>query len=448
MKRVFNIIIMSAIVLGLIGCGNSTTTSTNETETVEEEVQEVQEPIATKTEGVWNIEPIYELDNIYYPIYNFSDFQNAAIINHKDFYGPYDGGGLVATKNDLFGVLDPSGQIAVPFSYTVYQPEPYNEFGHWDKEGAELLAFNYETYKYDFPGGLGGAGIFQYYLDNNVLYGGYASFKITEIDSPKRINIYNDVLAKYMVATRYMSPGQDSRPTGIDENTSIAFIDVNNRRIAVANNNEAHYISEALGEDYRIKSFTDDVVLYMKSFYDDSTGAWLETPVYYVDTTGKAIGEFEDGLGFTEGYAAVKKGDKWGYINKNGEVVVDYIFDQATPIYEGKAWVKMDGRVGKLNVLDLLNSNTQITPELLSVQAYELSPIDYTKTRFPKLKVKVDNLNIRVSPSTNAQKYPMKAYTNFDYSYYETTEADGYTWYRVGKDQWIADNGEWIELRN
>ena len=36
---------------------------------------------------------------------------------------------------------------------------------------------------------------------------------------------------------------------------------------------------------------------------------------------------------------------------------------------------------------------------------------------------------------------PKKTYTA-----YETTQAQGYTWYRIGEDQWIAGNPDWIRV--
>ncbi len=43
--------------------------------------------------------------------------------------------------------------------------------------------------------------------------------------------------------------------------------------------------------------------------------------------------------GFSDGAAAVKKNDKWGYINKKGELIIDYKFDYAYTFYNGYAKV-------------------------------------------------------------------------------------------------------------
>lgn len=49
---------------------------------------------------------------------------------------------------------------------------------------------------------------------------------------------------------------------------------------------------------------------------------------------------YDDARGFSEGLAAVKRGDKWGYINESGEVVIDFQYDRAHSFSEGKALVE------------------------------------------------------------------------------------------------------------
>jgi len=44
--------------------------------------------------------------------------------------------------------------------------------------------------------------------------------------------------------------------------------------------------------------------------------------------------------GFSDGMVQVKKGDKWGYLNKNGELAIDAIYDKATLFNDGFAIVK------------------------------------------------------------------------------------------------------------
>lgn len=57
-------------------------------------------------------------------------------------------------------------------------------------------------------------------------------------------------------------------------------------------------------------------------------------------------------------------------------------------------------------------------------------------------------INIRSTPSTKGEKLGTFAKDKIIYAF-ETKEAEGYTWYRIGSDKWVADkNGEWIKVLN
>lgn len=51
--------------------------------------------------------------------------------------------------------------------------------------------------------------------------------------------------------------------------------------------------------------------------------------------------QYDDARNFSEGLAAVKRGDKWGYINEDGEVVIDFQYDRAHSFSEGKALIEI-----------------------------------------------------------------------------------------------------------
>ena len=57
-----------------------------------------------------------------------------------------------------------------------------------------------------------------------------------------------------------------------------------------------------------------------------------------------------DGAGnFNEGFSAVKKDGKWGYINTKGEQIIECKFDDTNYFNEGFAAVKKDGKWGYVN---------------------------------------------------------------------------------------------------
>ncbi|MFO0175197.1 MAG: WG repeat-containing protein, partial [Aphanizomenon sp.] len=67
----------------------------------------------------------------------------------------------------------------------------------------------------------------------------------------------------------------------------------------------------------------------------------------YIDRTGQFIinPQFDEADIFSEELAAVKMGEKWGYINQYGDLIIPLTFDFAKPFYEGMALVNIGGKL-------------------------------------------------------------------------------------------------------
>ena len=66
----------------------------------------------------------------------------------------------------------------------------------------------------------------------------------------------------------------------------------------------------------------------------------------YIDTDGNQVIEpqFQEARSFSNGLAAVKKSGYWGYIDSEGNMVIENIFDGAKEFNSSKnAFVKQDG---------------------------------------------------------------------------------------------------------
>ncbi len=65
-----------------------------------------------------------------------------------------------------------------------------------------------------------------------------------------------------------------------------------------------------------------------------------------------------------------------------------------------------------------------------------------TGTVYINASAKIQDINVRNSPSTGSGTDTGKnVYPGDKVTIYETTQSGGYTWYRIGDNEWIADNG-------
>lgn len=60
-----------------------------------------------------------------------------------------------------------------------------------------------------------------------------------------------------------------------------------------------------------------------------------------------------------------------------------------------------------------------------------------------EISVRVNRLNIRQEPSKTSKSLG-HVQNGVSYPVYEITSAGGYTWYRIGDGQWVADDGSWV----
>ena len=96
---------------------------------------------------------------------------------------------------------------------------------------------------------------------------------------------------------------------------------------------------------------------------------------------------------------------------------------------------------------EVWKNNERINPyEYLDKNLFEVvtNPVLKDETR-DQLKVNVDDLRIRTSASITS---PILGFAVFDamYNSYEIKENEGYIWYRINDNEWIASNGNWITV--
>ena len=182
-----------------------------------------------------------------------------------------------------------------------------------------------------------------------------------------------------------------------------------------------------------------------------------------------------------EAYAAVKKDGKWAYINERGELVTDFIWDNVSTMYNGRVYVGLKDRFGILDLKSTLVRGKKVTletcygstdPEMAYAAISALDEhVPKQMERDPEtvaeeetfekahkiigiITPRFDDINVREKPSTSAEVADVLRDSDpsdekeFYYSQYvyEVTEAEGYTWYRIGTNRWVADHGNWYEV--
>lgn len=168
------------------------------------------------------------------------------------------------------------------------------------------------------------------------------------------------------------------------------------------------------------------------------------------------------------GYYVSDYGDYY-YFDANGKLIItspnnmefDYYYTANNELY----WISMErgssdfnyGYRYKINngIIELFEttsaSNTPFTT-LRSVSKEEFENVRTTRSRvlFEKkdsLIVLADAIKIRNSPSKNSDKVGVVKKGDMLQFTGQTKSADGYTWYEITDNQWIADdNGKWVYL--
>lgn len=236
--------------------------------------------------------------------------------------------------------------------------------------------------------------------------------------------------------------------------TSYTYSQTTNKKVIdkIVIVKEDGYIPLDISSEYDVRGISEDAIMLSK--LNESVDDYLSKYTYwsidskivsypqvrdeafydviYFDSNGKQIGDvYETGYPFFSHYAAVKKDGKWGYIDKQGNVVVDFVFDKATPIYDGEAWVIYNGKTGRLNIIDMINNNIPFTDEYLNVDAWKQDGQN-------RLEVIADALKKRQSASTLSDRVGRVAKGSI-LVYTDTIEAEGYTWYKLLDGSYIAD---------
>lgn len=228
------------------------------------------------------------------------------------------------------------------------------------------------------------------------------------------------------------------------------------------------YIAESIKENNKVESLViatkDGEILSSidDELYEKESGMFVNgfLPVYQKDDETKKIAMFQakDGtlitdfsytdVGYYEdGYCPVENEDgKWAYIDEEGNLVTEFIFDMASSLYEGKAWVIKDGMAGVINLKDIATSKTLKENDIYADDLIADIQINENEEEDPivgEIQIQLESINVRKDATTSSDKNGTVS-KGETYSVYEIKEADGYTWYCIGENKWVASGNDWV----
>ncbi len=122
-------------------------------------------------------------------------------------------------------------------------------------------------------------------------------------------------------------------------------------------------------EEFLIQPIYDEIALdELDICYRQSCSFVKDGTKYYLFKDGEKLENSYDGAKvFNEtGYGAVKQGGKWGFINTDGEVVINYKFDDALSFSYNLAAVKVGDLWGYINVY----GDVVIEPQFLNAKEF------------------------------------------------------------------------------
>lgn len=185
----------------------------------------------------------------------------------------------------------------------------------------------------------------------------------------------------------------------------------------------------ANGKSIPIYALDDGEVLY--EGYDNSTGAII----CYI-----RFPKLDDhvGLYYHLANTVINKGDK---VTKDTKIGMMGSTGYSTGNHLHFDWFKYSDYNKGFYDREYEDFNEYIFPEnRIKVTA----PVERNENT-PQIRVIVDNLRVRTSSSINSSVIGFVQNKGI-YNDLEVCKENDYTWHRIADNQWIADNGEWLEI--
>lgn len=289
--------------------------------------------------------------------------------SYKELYCHYDEMGgivndsMVVKRDGLYGVTDAKGQEIIACEYEEIHPFSEDGFALARKEDGSYIYIDEDGQTRKAP-------------DK-----GYTELGMISSDRAAACKE-----GRYGYLDENMEPaGKFSWEglTGIKGSTGAGFID------------EKWVLVNKEGKAKEDKKYSD-IIVDENGFCAEQKRIFVKEKkgYYLINTKGKKKGKlsFDDTKAFTEeGYAAVCRGGKWGFVDTDGELALDYAYEDAESFSNGLAAVCIDGKWGYIDT----EGNMIITPRFSAATHFSKAGTAAVQIEEDKEKVwKLIQLNI------------------------------------------------------
>lgn len=264
------------------------------------------------------------------------------VIEPTPGHGPFSvfSEGLIYVRaGELSGFMDTTGKIVIQPQFAsvgdfndgmagIYKD---NKWGYIDKTGKTVIAPVYDL-AYKFSEGL--AGIYKDkkwgYIDKTG--------KIVINPTFDQVSSFSEGLAWVKTNNKYGYI--DKTGTTIIEPKPYTYVGSFSEGLALA-------VAGQLAHNINFATDLDIINIATRN------PALPAGRMFFIDKTGKVIIDLQElGVlealtsGFSEGLAAIKVGEKWGFIDRTGKVVLKFTYDSVWPFAYGLAKVRIGSRYG------------------------------------------------------------------------------------------------------
>ena len=230
-------------------------------------------------------------------------------------------GSMVVSSEGLYGIVDASGDEIISCEYKAAFP--------FSADGFALVCREDDSWIYIDEDG----------QTRKVPDSGYESLGMFESDRTIACKA-----GKYGYLDENMEPVADfiwDQLSGFKEN------------VGAGQQNGQWFLVDEDGEP-KSEQFYEDVIMDEQGFCSSQNRIFVKENGSYriINRKGETIGDltFDDAKAFPEdGYAAVCKDGKWGFVNSDGELAIDYLFDDVRNMTNGFAAVCQDGLWGYID---------------------------------------------------------------------------------------------------